>query len=155
MRVNDALTGALLAVLGAALVVYVQSFPSMPGQRFGAALSPGLIGAGLVLAGLELVRRGLTERAPLVTLAAWTRSPRLAGNVLLLVAAVVFYIVAVDTLGFVVCSVAILLALFLKLRARPLVAIVVAIGTTLAIHALFYKLLRVPLAWGVLQPIAW
>ena len=31
----------------------------------------------------------------------------------------------------------------------------VAIVTTLVIHAGFYKLLKVPLPWGVLQPIAW
>jgi putative tricarboxylic transport membrane protein len=31
----------------------------------------------------------------------------------------------------------------------------IALVLTLLIHYAFYKLLRVPLPWGVLQPIAW
>jgi putative tricarboxylic transport membrane protein len=34
-------------------------------------------------------------------------------------------------------------------------AIPIALIMTLAIHYAFYKLLRVPLPWGVLMPIAW
>jgi putative tricarboxylic transport membrane protein len=32
---------------------------------------------------------------------------------------------------------------------------VVAVAATLLIHTLFYKLLRVPLPWGVLEPVLW
>jgi putative tricarboxylic transport membrane protein len=42
-----------------------------------------------------------------------------------------------------------------SLRVRLAVALVVALATTLAFHWAFYKLLRVPLPWGVLQGIAW
>ena len=31
----------------------------------------------------------------------------------------------------------------------------VAIGVTLFIHTIFYKLLRVPLPWGLLQGMIW
>jgi putative tricarboxylic transport membrane protein len=37
----------------------------------------------------------------------------------------------------------------------PLRALVVSTLMTLLIHYAFYKLLRVPLPWGVLQPFAW
>jgi putative tricarboxylic transport membrane protein len=35
---------------------------------------------------------------------------------------------------------------------RPRAAAAWAIGGTLVVHLVFYKLLRVPLPWGVLRP---
>ena len=37
----------------------------------------------------------------------------------------------------------------------PVPAVAVAIAATLVIHTCFYKLLKVPLPWGVLQRFAW
>ena len=48
-----------------------------------------------------------------------------------------------------------LLAFMWVLRVRWVVAIPVALVMTLLIHYAFYKLLKVPLPWGVLTPIAW
>ena len=47
MRVNDAVTGAVLLVLSLAVVWHVRSFPTIPGQPYGAALYPLLVGCGL------------------------------------------------------------------------------------------------------------
>ena len=41
------------------------------------------------------------------------------------------------------------------LRVRVAVALLVALAMTLRHPLRFYKLLRVPLPWGVLQGIAW
>ena len=41
------------------------------------------------------------------------------------------------------------------LRVRPLRALWVGALMTLLIHYAFYKLLKVPLPWGWLQPVAW
>jgi len=38
---------------------------------------------------------------------------------------------------------------------RPVRAVQVGVVATLLIHAVFYKLLKVPLPWGVLQGVAW
>ena len=43
MKVNDTILGALFALLGAVVLWHVQSFPVIPGQKFGAALFPGVI----------------------------------------------------------------------------------------------------------------
>ena len=51
--------------------------------------------------------------------------------------------------------VVILLALFLVLDVKPVTAISVAVVGSLLVHFAFYKLLRVPLPWGVLQGVAW
>ena len=61
-----------------------------------------------------------------------------------------FYIVAANTLGFIITATLILLALFLKLGVKPKVAFPVAIVTVFVIHLIFYKMLRVSLPWGVL-----
>ena len=45
--------------------------------------------------------------------------------------------------------------MFLTLRVRLALIVPVALVSTLVIHTLFYKGLRVPLPWGVLTPIAW
>jgi putative tricarboxylic transport membrane protein len=102
-----------------------------------------------------LVARGVRQGSPIVTLGAWLRSPTLAANFLAICAALVFYIVAADALGFVLTGIACLAALFLKFGVKPARAAVIAVTATLVIHTLFYKLLRVPLPWGVLERFAW
>ena len=41
------------------------------------------------------------------------------------------------------------------LGVKPGRAVIIAVVSTLLIHYAFYKLLRVPLPWGVLNGIAW
>jgi len=48
-----------------------------------------------------------------------------------------------------------LVALFKALRVNWRRTLTVAVIATLVVHFAFYKLLRVPLPWGVLTPWAW
>jgi putative tricarboxylic transport membrane protein len=155
VKLNDAVAGVLLLALAAAVGWHVRGFPQMPGQKFGPALFPGVIAAGLAICGALLVVRGVRSGEALVRLAPWTRSPPLAANFLLVCGALAFYAAASDALGFLPTGAALLLALFLKLGVPAVRALATAVIATLAIHFLFYKVLRVPLPWGVLQPIAW
>jgi len=150
MKISDAVMGALLLILAAAIGIYVSGFPGMSGQRYGAALFPGMIAAGLAACGALLLARGLREKAPAFEFAPWIREAPLIANFALICGALLFYIFASDTLGFMVTGFLLLLALFLKLGVRPLTSIVVAPLAVLVIHLLFYKLLKVPLPWGVL-----
>jgi putative tricarboxylic transport membrane protein len=155
MKINDAVIGACLIALAIAILVHIQAYPLIPGQKYGPALFPGVIAVGLIGCGLLLVRRGIRAGLPLVALAGWMRDPSLVTNFLAICAVLVFYIVAVGPLGFIPTATLCLLALFLKLQVRVLPAIVIAVAATLLIHTLFYKLLRVPLPWGVLEPVLW
>lgn len=156
MRLHDTIIGLLLGLLALAVLVTVSDYPSIPGQNIGPAAFPGLIGALLLLCSAILIVRGLRDRAtPWLRLGDWLRSPAHLRNVLLVVAGLVFYILAADALGFIVCSLVILLALFFSLRVRPVLAVTVALAVTLFVHTVFYNVLRVPLPWGVLQPFAW
>jgi putative tricarboxylic transport membrane protein len=155
MRINDAVVGACLIALAIAILVHIQAYPLIPGQKYGPALFPGVIAVGLIGCGLLLVRRGVRAGRPLVAIAPWMRDPALATNFLAVCAVLLFYIAAAGTLGFIPTAILCLVALFLKLRVRAVPAIIVAVAATLVIHTLFYKLLRVPLPWGVLEPVLW
>ncbi len=67
----------------------------------------------------------------------------------------VLYILAVNRLGFILTGVIYLGALFWVYGVRPRWIVPLAIVMTLGIHYAFYKLLKVPLPWGLLQGIAW
>ena len=158
MKVNDAVIGACLIALAARdRSSHIQGFPLIPGQKYGPALFPGVIAVGL-----DRLRRCCSSRAacaqgaPLVALARWTAQAA-AGR----------------RTSLAICAVARVLHRRRRDRSassRPrsllpasrcssssacgvLPAVVVAVVATLVIHTLFYKLLRVPLPWGVLEPV--
>ena len=155
MRVNDAIVGACLIALAVAILVHIQGYPLIPGQKYGPALFPGVIAVGFIATGAILLVRGLRQGAPLVVPGPWLRRPALVTNFLAVCAALVFYVVAADPLGFIVTSIVFLGVLLLKFGVRVAVALPVAIVATLLMHTLFYKVLRVPLPWGVLERFAW
>ncbi|MBW8906664.1 MAG: tripartite tricarboxylate transporter TctB family protein [Betaproteobacteria bacterium] len=130
---------------------HIQSFPAMPGQKFGPAWFPGLIAAGLVLCGALLVLSGWRSGEALLTRPAWMSERRAATGVVAVVAGILFYVVAVDRLGFHVTGVVLLAVWIRLLGASWRVTALVAPVATLAIHFAFYKALRVPLPWGVFE----
>ena len=153
MRVNDSVIGAVLLVLSLAVLWHVQDFPAIPGQPYGAALYPTVVSIGLAITSALLMFQGIRNGGPLVATQATTRGGLLAFLVTL--GALVFYVLAVDHLGFVICSIIMLIGLMWAYGVRPLLLVPVAIVATLVIHTGFYRLLKVPLPWGLLQPIAW
>jgi putative tricarboxylic transport membrane protein len=157
MKFNDAVFGLILMILGATVLAVVQGFPKIPGQQVGPALFPGLIAAGLFIGGAALLVRGVRERAvvPWLTLEDWVRSPRHLGGFAVLVASVLFYLFASEKLGFLPVAAIILTANFYVLKVPAGRAVLIAVIATLVIHFAFYKMLRVPLPWGVLTPYAW
>lgn len=158
MKVNDAVFGALFVALGAAVLFGVRGFPNIPGQSVGPALFPGLIAAGLCIAGVVLVAKGWAQRRAGQSWLAWdpwVRSPRHVVALAVLLGSVLLYIFAANALGFLPTAALILTALFVVLRVPPGRAVLMACLAALVVHFAFYKLLRVPLPWGVLTPYAW
>lgn len=161
MKLNDAVFGLLLLALGAYVLGVVQSFPKIPGQQVGPALFPGLIAVGICVGGLILLVRGWRSHSrdggavPWVSIKDWVRSPRHLLGFAVLVGSVVFYMLASQTLGFLICSALIMTAFFFVLQVPLGKAVVIAVIASLLIHFAFYKLLRVPLPWGVLKNYTW
>ena len=153
MKFHDALTGAALAIFGAVVLWHVQGFPPIPGQKYGAALFPRLIAGGIVLCGLLLVVRGVRNGGPWLALGAWTGRPRAVAAFFSVLAGLGAYVLLAEPLGFHLTGFVLLLWWTLVFGARPGVAVAIAAGGPILIHLAFYKLLRIPLPWGVLEPL--
>ena len=154
MKIHDTLSGAGLAALGGVVLWHIQGFPAMPGQKFGPAWFPGLIAAGLVRCGALLAAQGLRRGGPWLTIPAWTRSARPAIGVASVVAGLLFYVLAADKLGFYLTALVIQLLWLRLFGASWRVTLPVAIVATVVIHLSFYKLLRIPLPWGIFERFA-
>ena len=155
MRLHDSLIGAALLLLSLAVLWHVQSFPPAAGQNFGPALFPGLAAAGLALCSLVLIWQGLRTGKAWVEFGEGLRSPRRLAAFAIVIASMAFYVLLSEQLGFLLCSLLILSALQWACGVRLPVALAAAVVATLVIHTCFYKLLKVPLPWGLLQRFAW
>ena len=157
MRINDAVAGVLLLVFGLALIAAAMQFPAMPGQPYGAATFPVLIGGGFVLVSLALIARGVLDwrSLPGVTAAGWGRSRRAWARMALTVLLVVLYIAFSDRLGFAASSFLVLVLLFFALQVRPVLAVGIAALATLVIQQAFGVVLRVPLPRSDLFGFLW
>jgi len=161
MKLNDAVWGALLIFFSAAVLTYVQRFPTIPGQKVGPALFPGLLAVGLAICAVLLIVKGLAarahggNRARWAELDGWTRSRRQVIAFFAVIGVNLFYILLVDRVGFVLTGVAYLATLFAIFGVRLKWVVPIALVATLVIHYAFYKLLKVPLPWGFLQGIVW
>jgi putative tricarboxylic transport membrane protein len=157
MKLNDAIFGLLLLALGAAVLAVVQGYPKIPGQQVGPGLFPGLIAVGLCIGGLLLIVRGWRARAvqPWFKAEDWVKSKRHLLAFVVLMGSVLFYMQASTYLGFLFCAPLILTALFVVLKVPLGRAVLVAVVASLVIHVAFYKILRVPLPWGLLTNYSW
>ena len=181
MKGNDAPIGAGLLVLSLLILWHVSGFPPAPGQPYSAALFPGIAAGGLALAAIGLIISGMKQRheakaRPPADTAARTpggdaadptagdgsaevvAAAKVPSRILAIVltgGSILFYIAVAQFLGFIITGVLLLCALMWAYGVRPILVPPVALVVTLVIHFLFYRLLSVPLPWGLLQPIAW
>ena len=151
MRRTDAFVGLGLAALAGVVLWSARAFPNVPGQKLGAAFLPMLVGAGLLLCGIALVARSLRGRAYSDDAAAEAGREHF-GSSLVVIGAVLAYIFLSERLGFLIVAPLCLMAGFLAFRIGWQRALLWALGGTGLVHFSFYKLLRVPLPWGVITP---
>jgi putative tricarboxylic transport membrane protein len=144
----DRVLGLALAVLGGVVGWSARYFPNVPGQKVGAALLPMIVAAGLVACGLALAWRSRRAAAEGATAAG--QAP--IGAALVVIGVIVFYVLAADRLGFLVVAPIGLVAAFRAMGVGWKAALLWAVLGTLVVHVSFYKLLRVPLPWGVFRP---
>ena len=157
MKFNDAVSGAALLALAIAILVNISSYPLIPGQSVGPAVFPGLLALLLIICSLLLIRKGIasSKEEAWLTFGDWMKSGYHLRNFLITVGSLVFYIFASEPLGFLLCGTAILAVMFWALAVRRALVLPLAVLITLVIHTVFYKGLRVPLPWGVLQALQW
>lgn len=156
MKISDALSGALLAALGIAILLYARGFPEMHGQDIGPAVFPSVVAAVMLGCGVILMFNGWKARAVTAwyEIPEWMGSKRHVGAFITVIVATITYIQLGDILGFFIIGSATLLVLFLVLGVKPKIAVITAIIATAIIWYAFYRLLRVPLPWGIFQAYA-
>ena len=160
MKFDDTILGLVLLLFAVLVVSYARTFPSLAGMTVGPDLFPTVIGTAIGICSLGLIASGLLRRRaagprPWVVLAPWVRSAGLVGNALTILGALLFYIYLSKTLGFHLTAFLIVGTITLKLGVRPWSALGLAMVVPLLVHYVFSTLLRVPLPWGLLLPIAW
>ena len=157
MKINDAILGAVLILLGLAVLLYARTLPDMPGQDIGPNVFPTVIAIGLIVFSIPLVVTGLRKwpATGAVQFADWAQSGRGRLNVLITLALIVLYIVFGESVGFIPFGIVIVGALLLLQGVGPIPSVAVAVVVTMAVNYAFYSLLRVPLPWGLLMPVAW
>lgn len=152
MQRTDRWLGLALIVLAGALLWTGRSFPDVPGQDVGAGFLPMLIGAGLLACGVALVVRSVRGNAYVGEAGPKPAGTEHFGSSVVVVGAIVLYIAIADELGFLIVAPVCLFAVFKAMRVNTSRALLWAIGGALIVHVGFYKLLRVPLPWGLLRP---
>lgn len=155
MRLNDAVLGVILLVMGAALAYASRDFPAVRGQEYGADVFPTLVAIGFAICGVILVFSGLRHRRPALEWADWARERHGVRNVMIVIGGVVFYILFSRQLGFLFTMGPLLLVLLRLFDVGWVMSIAVAAIASLAILYVFGSLLYVPLPWGVLAPVRW
>lgn len=158
MRLNTMALGLFFVALALTFLGLTLNFPAFPGQKYGPALFPRLLGLGIMLCGALLIWRGWQERVSagrqaLVSVDSAFRTPGKLISFLLIPGSIVGYLLLADVLGFVPTAFALLLGLFLWFRARPLTALIVALGMTGAMHWFFGTMMRVPLPRGLFMQL--
>lgn len=167
MLVSDRVSGVAVAALGAAAAYGGSRLPPVPGQQIGPSAFPLVVGVGLVLCGVMIaagIGRSFEDDAEAdlgsiegsrEALASADPPGLLRGAVALLPPALlVFYVLVVDRLGFVPTTAAMIAAMVVAFRGSLRLALLLAVAAPIPIHAVFYKLLRVPLPDGIL-PMPW
>jgi len=144
----DILAGGLFVLIGGAFVVGALGYERGTPLRMGPGYFPLLVGATLAALGLAIVLKGLVAGEVVSFGAVPWRA------VAAIVLAVVFFGFAVRRLGFVPTSaLTALLTTLASARVRPLTAVAVAAGLTVAATLIFVVglQLRIPL-WGPWLP---
>jgi putative tricarboxylic transport membrane protein len=156
VRLNDAVIGVALVLFALAMILYTRTFPAMPGQDYGPALFPVLIGSGFLLTGAILIVSGLSRlrSEPLFGSGEWLRSGPHVTNFLSVVGGLLFYILISNWLGFIPTSLLLLFCWLVLFRGgKPISSFLIALAVTLVVDYAFSQLLLVPLPLGVLQPL--
>ncbi|NVF13514.1 tripartite tricarboxylate transporter TctB family protein [Vreelandella maris] len=148
---GECCAGGVVAALGLLIVMEAQGFPTLPGQRYGAALFPLIIGFAMIVGGIWLA---LTNLRPVMQRFTTPRPVKLKAAALsfhrlfLPVWLVIGYLLLADTLGALLTLALLVAVLMLLSGVRPWLALVMALLTAAAIWGAFVYMLRVPLPLG-------
>lgn len=161
MRIDDRLLGILITAFGVAIWLVANTFPLIGGMTYGPGFFPKIAAVGLVVCGIVISVGGVLKARAAAT-GPQPPGPSAAeaakGSLLrpFLIALVVLgFGLLLEPLGFHIAATLAVGAAAFVFGAGPFLGVTLAIAAAFATHYVFYSLLRVPLPWGVLTPVAW
>lgn len=148
MKISDRAIG-VLAILGGFAIIYgTLEFRSVPGQQFGSAFFPIILGIVAIFTGIaQLI---VAPKTALIEFADWMKGP-LVFRGLSVVAASFIWLLASDFLGFILSTSLLIFGLSLVAGGRVLTAALVGLGMTSVLYIIFGNVLRVPLPHGFIE----
>lgn len=151
MKISDTVVGAGFVAAGALIFTATLNYPTLEGGHPGPALFPRILATLMTAFGGFLSIQGLRAR-DVSEEVAWLRLHRNPSfiNAMVVLAGVLAYIALVERLGFLLMGPLVLFAIMWRLKVPPLKALLVAVLFNTIVHFLFAKILRVPLALGIL-----
>lgn len=170
----DLAAGVISVLLGAAVITYALSLPTLGDGKPGPGLFPGIVGGAFILFGLVLAGQSWAatrRRTPIRPYGAGddTRDligeeadhpasiktldvpvKRLVANAAVIILAIILYILLADFLGFLITMCLVTSAVMLSLRSKPLTTAITAVVLSLLMWFVFEELLMVQLPDGLL-----
>jgi len=149
MRTSNAVIGLVIILFGGAVLIDTRSFPSLENGYPGPSLFPNILAVLFILAGIVLVVQGVRSHEKFLKFDTTGITRGGVVNILLVLAAVLFYILLSDFLGFQITSFILLLGLMKWLKVSTFWSLAMSAVITEAIYILFAKILLVALPWGL------
>ena len=157
MRINDAILGLFTMAISIIIIIVARTFPALPGVPYGPGVFPIIIAGCMMLGGIILVVKGIRHlpETGWIRLDPWAKTLRSYITLCLIFAALLFYILFSDRLGFIITCVSILLPMLLWTRGYKhiLSSLIISVSFSLIIYLVFVKFMRVPLPGGLLLGI--
>ena len=142
---RDRLPGAVVGLVGAGAILGATEFPTPPGQLYGPAMFPMVMGVGLLACAVMIALRPVPPPVP----EAEAPGGRLAALCFALTPALV--LLAFEVVGWPLLCAPLVAGLLMLVGARPLPAALVGLGMAGFTWVVFAMLLRVPLPRGPLS----
>ena len=140
------LPGLVVGLLGAGAILGAQSFPTPPGQLYGPAMFPIVIGVGLMVCGVAIALRKAPTTPPLGE----PDAPGGRGVALIYAMAPALVLSLFEVLGWPLLCAPLVAGLLMLAGARPMTGILVGCGMAVFTWVVFAMILRVPLPRGPL-----
>ncbi|WP_417408101.1 tripartite tricarboxylate transporter TctB family protein [Hoeflea sp.] len=151
MKINDAVLGALLFLLGCSITLSAFQFPAMPGQAVGPGTFPKIIGSLIALLGLGLALGGQNRRGVLVAVADGWRDSRHGPAAALALIGTAGLAIGFEQIGFPLGASLLLCVLYFASQRNAWRLLPLAVGFVFAVHLVMTRLLLVPLPAGPLK----
>lgn len=148
MLLNDRVIGILTVLGGVAVIWGTLDFREIPGQQYGSAFFPRILGVVLIMTGVALFLTA--AHGTLATRSEMLRG-RAAGQVSAVLVAVVGWVFLSPFLGFIATTTLLITALVLLAGGRLIPATLTAVAMAGLLYLVFGVLLRVPLPFGIIE----